>query len=75
LYLLLTHTYITSTRVYIAHIHTHTHTHTHHILYITICKIHNPQDWAKLYYKASIAKVDRDEKIEQAAELIEKVLY
>ncbi|XP_065883970.1 phospholipid-transporting ATPase IB-like [Dysidea avara] len=30
--------------------------------------------WAKLYYEASIAKVDREERIEQTAELIEKNL-
>ena len=31
------------------------------------------QEWSILYYEASIAKVDREERIEATAELIEKV--
>ena len=44
--------------------HTHVQTNIH---YNTI------QEWSKLYYEASIAKVDREERVEQTAELIEKV--
>lgn len=31
------------------------------------------QEWSILYYEASIAKVDREDKIDETAELIEKV--
>ena len=47
----------------------HTHTHTHRQIFTTI------QEWSILFYEASIAQIDREERIEQTAELIEKVMY
>ena len=40
--------------------------------YIQMNKL-TTQEWSMLYYEASIAKVDREERIEEVAELIEKV--